>query len=352
MTKRVLNTVAVVFLLGFLACEDPVIEPKGAYETGVFISNEGPFQNGSGTISHYDRDSNKVANEIFQSVNARPLGNIVQSIAVYADKAYIVVNNAGKIEIANGDTFEEDNVITGFTMPRYFHGLNPGKAYVSQWGENGVNGQIFVLDLATHTITDSIDVGNGAGRMIQLSNFVYVANSGGFGTDSTVSVINITNDFVEETIMVGDNPNSLQVDVEGNIWVLCGGVNDWFTPSNSTAGKLVKIDPSTNAVLLELEFPSIDFHPSNLVINESGTRLFYLYQGKIYNQRTDIQTLSLELTADGSFYGLGYDLVDRLIYASDAGDFQSEGTVHRFQEDGTDVGSFSVGIIPGNFEFK
>ena len=43
----------------FLACSDDgdeIQEPKGDYEFGYFITNEGPFQNGTGTLTFVGDD--------------------------------------------------------------------------------------------------------------------------------------------------------------------------------------------------------------------------------------------------------------------------------------------------------
>src|SRR5687768_14928056 len=75
---------------------DPVADPgnpnnvvsKGPFEHGVFITNEGSFS-GSGSLSYYNRTTKNLRKDLFETVNSRPLGSIVQSMAVHNDKAYI-----------------------------------------------------------------------------------------------------------------------------------------------------------------------------------------------------------------------------------------------------------------------
>ncbi|MFT6027872.1 MAG: hypothetical protein ACI8P5_002146, partial [Bacteroidia bacterium] len=40
-----------------------------------------------------------------------------------------------------------------------------------------------------------------------------------------------------------------------------------------------------------------------------------------------------------------------LVYISDAGDFNSNGSVYRYQADGTPVDTFAVGVIPSEYAF-
>src|SRR5687768_17364874 len=89
--------------LVFTACDPekaPAV-PKGEYEKGVIILNEGNFQKGNSSVSFYNRDSKTVTHDIFTLVNARPLGDVAQSIAAHKDRAYMVVNNGNKIEVVD-----------------------------------------------------------------------------------------------------------------------------------------------------------------------------------------------------------------------------------------------------------
>ena len=136
------------------SCKKDTVEPNEnpTYENGAFIINEGPFQNGSGTLSFYSRQSGEISNDIYQNANEKvQLGNIVHSMTIHNDLAYIVVNNSNKIIIANAKNLENVGEITGFELPRYFLPIDDNKAFVSQWGADGVTGSIKVIDLQTNT---------------------------------------------------------------------------------------------------------------------------------------------------------------------------------------------------------
>ena len=89
-----------IVLLAFSCKKNTEEPPVILSDNRVFVTNEGPFQDGTGTLSIIYRDSLTVENNVFEKVNDRPIGNIVQSIEVFEEKAYIVVNNANKVEIA------------------------------------------------------------------------------------------------------------------------------------------------------------------------------------------------------------------------------------------------------------
>jgi len=357
-TNHLFNTIiggSLITSLLFSSCKKDKEETKPAaatYETGVFISNEGPFQNGTGTISFFDRNTKTVTNDLFQLVNKFPLGNIVQSVEAYNGKTYMVVNNAEKIEVVNTKDFQSEGTIKGLSMPRYFLGIDNNKGYVSQWETNGAKSSIAVVDLTTYAIVKTIVVDNGAERMLKSGNNIYVACSGGVGKANTVAVINSLTDELVKTIVVGGSPNSIQQDSNGKLWVLCGGIQDWQNAANNTAGALVRINSNDNSIEKTIIFNSTSEHPYHLTSNAAKTNLYYTYANKVFEQDVNSETLAPSAFINRSFYSIGVDPLNDYIYASDAKDYNSNGWIIRYASSGAAVDSFSVGIVPGNFYFN
>jgi hypothetical protein len=334
---------------------DPVIVGKQPFAEGVFIINEGTFS-GTGTVSFYDRTSGIVQNDIFSEINGVPLGTLVQSIAVYDSLAFIVVNGSVKIEVVNAATFKSKGIITGLNSPRYFLGINGNKAYVSDWSTGeGIANRVAVINLQTLTISNSINTGTGPEKMIQTGDEVYVLNVGGFGIDSTITVIDSRYDNVKETIQIGKRPTGIVKASDGNIWVMCSGkgFNGWSQDSDSE-GHLMKINSVSHTIEKDVIFPGTEIHPEKLAINKEGTVLYFLYSGGIYQM--NVSSHIYEYTAlveSGNFYNLGCDPVSNVIFASDPIDFQQDGNVYRFsQVDGAMINSVKVGVGPGEFCFR
>lgn len=323
----------------------PTPDPKN-YHAGVFIANEGPFQSGTGSVSFWGRDGVTRDNHIFDTVNGIPLGNIVQSISSYFGKAYVVVNNANKIEVADAVTFESKGTITGLALPRYFVAFNEQKGYVSEWVSFGAPGRISVVDLNTNTVTSTIDVGIMPDKMIIAGGKLYVVNS----NDSTVSVINPQTDAVVNTITVGDWPCGIEADLNGNLWVLCAGIPSW-TGSTATSPTLVKFNPNSPNAQVTIDFGTPDNNPSRLTINGSRSKLYYLYSGGVYQFDINSTTLSSSPVINRYFYGLGVDPVDGNIYGADAGNFVETGKVIRYNTSFTAVDSLSTDVAPSEFWF-
>jgi len=358
-TKQLFYLSVLTVAITFSSCKKDDPEPAlgggtagTSYASGIFVTNEGTFGSGTGTINFYNRSTGAVSNDIFEAKNGYPLGNIVQSMELFNSKAYIVVNNAGKVEVADGTSFATAGTISGFTYPRYFLGVNSGKGYVSEWGAGGVAGAIKVVDLSTKTITGTITTGKGAEGMVLAGSKVYVACGGGFDNDSVVTVINSNTNAVTTNIYVGANPKSIKMDANGKIWVLCSGQWDPTYTFLISPAKLVRIDTATATVDLTLPFASTFSQPSSLVTNNAKTTLYYSYSGGVYAHSYAASVLSGTAIINRSFYGLGVDPTNDYFYGSDAVDFSSNGKVIRYNASATLVDSFAVGVIPGNFFFK
>jgi YVTN family beta-propeller protein len=319
----------------------------GNYEDGYFVTNEGNFGTGNGSISFVD-EYGAVENDVFASINSFALGDVVQSMNIINDNAYILVNGSSKIEVASVDSMYSVATIDAVS-PRYIAKVNDNKAYVTDWGINGVQ----VIDLLTNTISSTIACGTGPEGITVANGFAYVCNVGGWGLDNTVSVINTTTDAFETTLTVGDKPNSVVVDANGAVWVLTGGFTeydaDWNVVSE-TAGNLVKIVGNT----IEATYPfAVGNHPEDLVIDDAGTTLYYSdgsWSKAVY--AFDVNDTALPTTAliNKSFYGLGVH--GGYVYGTDAVDFTQSGWSYKYTTEGTIIDSVQVGIIPGGYCFN
>ncbi len=343
MQKFVYLFISAMLLTTLVSC-DRTEEPEGAFAKGVFVTNEGLFQTGTGTITHFDPENNTATQDIYGKANlSAALGNIVQSMTIVGDEAYIVVNNANKIMVVDANTFQFLREITGFTMPRYVV-ASANRVYVSEWGTDGINGAVKIVNPLSSTILKTIPTGQGAENMLLDGDKLYVCNSGGFGRDSTVVVISTTTEAIVQTIQTGDNPRCIVNTEFAGKFVLCSGYADWIDPTNNTLGSIWPIGA-------ELPIHYIGTGSSSLVSMASG-KLFYLDNGYLVSATaTEKDTISQN---DG-FYGLGFDLANNLLYVADAADFQSNGSVQVWEPTlaGADsITTFQAGIIPSGFAFK
>lgn len=341
---RNLKQLLILFALSiitFSCSNDDTPTFLGEFQDGYFIVNEGPFQSGTGTITFVDKDGKPTQN-IYKATNNEDLGNIVQSMTIYGDNAYIIVNNSNKIVVVNRYTFKKVAIIEGNDVnnPRYLQVVN-GKGYVTNWGDatKADDDFVAVLDLTANTISSTIAVGEGPESMVANGNSLYVALKGGYGRNNQVVVIDTSNDSIATSIEVAQTPNSL-VNDNGTIWVLSSGVPSWA--GTEEGGVLSKIE--SNAVTSTYEFETTE-HPSALVDGGNGS-LYYKLGGKIYAMNTTGTFNPTTNSAfDGSYYGMTIN--NGKLYVTDAKDYASEGDLKIFDlSSGNLDATITAGIIP------
>jgi len=350
--KKTINNISTLIIISLIitSCTRDTNSPEtnGIYNDGYFVTNEGNFNSGNGSISFVSNDG-VVENNVFSTTNSFPLGDVVQSMSIIDENAFIVVNNSSKVEVASIDSMISVRTIENISSPRYIIKVSNTKAYISDWGSNSIH----VLDLNNFEVLSTINVGNGPEKMIFSNGYVYVCNVGGWGYEKTISVIDAENDIVTNTIEVGDKPNSIVSDINENIWVLCGGFTEYDANWNvisQTAGSLVKI--TGNSVVSTLNF-QVGNSPSDLIINDNGTSLFYSdgsWSKNVYKFNITDLELPNSPVISRNFYGLGYN--DGYIYGTDAVDYVQNGWSYKYTESGTVVDSVQVGIIPGDYCFN
>ncbi|WMX13689.1 DUF5074 domain-containing protein [Aureispira sp. CCB-E] len=342
-------------MLFLSACtEEKPPSSSGTYSEGVFTINEGVFGQTSGTISYYNRTNGTVQQKIFKQVNGRDLGDVVQSMSFYEDRAYIVVNNSNKIEVADANTFEEKAQIIGLRLPRYCLAISTNKAYVTEWGDDGLTGTIAILDLNTHTVINRIAVGVGPEQLLFKDAKLYITHVGGYGTNNIVTVLNTVTDQIETTISVFDKPSACVEDVDGFIWVACAGKVAYLTyptidTANSTASGLIRINPTNNAITKTISFGK-GKPIGNLIINTANKgELYYSRTSQVwkYHIGTDVE----ESLFNGSFYGLGFDPVTNYIYAATSVGVNAA-EARRYDTNGMLIDAYTVGVFANGFVFK
>lgn len=363
-TNTIFNTLIRVSFIAvtvfFAACssDDGIKFTPG--QDGFFIVNEGGFGNGNASLSFYDKTSASVTNNLFESTTGKPLGDQAQSMTVYNDFGYIVVQNSAKIEVISTDDYALVATISeGLPSPRYFLGINASKGYVSDWGADGSTGTIKVIDLTTNTVTKTISTGSGTNQLVLVGNHVFAANSGGWSNDNSVVVIDADTDEIIETITVGDNPSTLVVDEDNDVWTTGAGQTvyntDWsVNTEESTPAFLAKIDHEDFEVALKIDAPSIGMGPAGLKVDSNGSTLVFKYDGAIFS--TDTETVSstddfTKIIETDFIYGLSIDASENHIILGIAPDYTNPGSIKRYDITGSFIDEHTVGIGPNGIAY-
>ncbi|MCB2219276.1 MAG: hypothetical protein KQI35_02690 [Bacteroidetes bacterium] len=350
----ILSTVILIgLLISTAACnkeEDTPPVTESGFESGIFIVNEGPFNTGTGTVTWFERSgANRVPKLFQQSNNLLPLGNLAQSMTAIDGKGFIVVNNDNTVWAVSLKTFQSMGSIENVTLPRYIADAGDGSAWLTTW-----DNKVVIFDPSNLSLIGEVATGTGPEKLLKINQQMWILNQGGYGIDSTITIIDIASRQVEKTLEVYPKPTGIQMDQNGYVWVLCSGHgwNGWPDPSD-TQGHLLCINPTDYTILADFIFPNTSDHPEKLEINVAGDKLYYVYPGGIFSQSVNAGQLELSAFAerDGVFYSLGYDPVDQIIYAGDAKNFMQDGWVYRYNNNGELKDSLQAGIGPAGFCF-
>jgi YVTN family beta-propeller protein len=308
---------------------------------GVYITDEGNFGYGNAKVSYYNIATATSTEDLYQPANGVPLGDICQSMYLFNQKAFVVVNNSGKVVVVNPQTFVAVATISGLTSPRYFLPVSNDKAYVTDLYANAVS----IIDLNSNTKTGSIPCIGWTEELTMVYGKVFVTNQ----YQSKIYVINTLTDAMEDSISVGYDSNSIQEDKNGKLWVLCSG-----SKMLNLYASMYRINPITDKVEQSFQFPNSTDSPWRLRINGTNDTLYFL-NGSVF--RMPIVAGSLPSSAfvtqgNHTFYGLGINPNDGVIYVSDAIDYVQRGLVYRYKSNGTVINTFLAGTVPGGFCFN
>ena len=336
--------------IAFFSCDDNDNTPAGEYEHGVFVVNEGNYGTANGSISFVDRESGTVSPDLFGAVNnGLATGDVVQSLTIDGDFAYIVANNSNKMEVVNVNTFSSEYTVSNLALPRYFTTLD-GKGYVTEWVSFTDPGRVSIIDLMSHAVTGSITTDFGAENIVALGGKLYVSNN----FTNTVSVIDPASKEVIKTIEVGSAPGAFVVDSGNKLWVICGGNYE------GNDGSLVQIDPSksgepaANSILKTIQLSvNVDVR---MAINQEKNKIYYYKNNSVYavniTDTTAPTSALLTEAASTGFYGIGIDPDKNVLYLGDSKAFSANGEVYRYDLTGAAVDHMTVGIGPNGFAFK
>ncbi|CVK15619.1 hypothetical protein Ga0061079_102170 [Apibacter mensalis] len=336
--------------------QNTIIESQPGAKQGLYILNEGNYQQNNSSLSYFDFDTADFFKDYFTKTNPNQggLGDTGNDLKIYKDKMYAVINNSNYVEVMDAKTAKH---IGKITVPncRYIT-FDGDYAFVSSYASDTLNGPGYVakIDINNGTIVNEVSVGRNPEEMTIVNNKLYVANSGGYyfpDYDTTVSVIDLNSFTKIYDIEVGKNLHRIRKDKNNHIWVTSRGDYGNFKPL------VAVIDPSTDEIINKLDIAISDLTFYNEKIYFYGSEYTSgktLTNYGIINVDTQ-KIISSELIKDGTKseimapYGIIADPKDGSFFIADAMDFVSDGKIYYFSKNGNLKWWKSTGISPGHF---
>ncbi|WP_297335462.1 DUF5074 domain-containing protein [Algoriphagus sp.] len=339
------SKLVVILLILFSCTENQPEVPRGEFESGILILNEGAFGSNDGEVFHLDPSTEELKPNIFESANGRPFAGLLQDIVYENDQLYLVANT-GKIEIVDaGDFTSTGAVTTDLDQPRSLT-VNSGKIFISDYGPydadfNTPESYIAVVqEINGGGVSKKIPVSRKPEDLISVGKFILVAGS----EEGMVEVIDAKQEEVVETIEVTGSPKVF-FETNGIIY-------------------LYAIDASEvrfySFNLENFTIASTDIFPISMAtgkIASGNDGMLYLIRSSGFPDYVDaVATLSLSNSTvnpnwhEGSgFYGIGVDQIRGEIYLANSNGFQGNGTVTVLDESGNEVDEVEVGRGPSGF---
>lgn len=354
-----MKQISLLFLLALLllgsACKksETPAQVEVQLDQGVFMVNQGTFTAGNASLAFYEPGSRNLFKDLFWQVNAIPLGDVAQSVAIDKNRAWVVVNNSGVIHAVDRGNAKLTGSISGLPSPRHMLIISENKAYVSDFFSR----KISVVNPATYQLVKEIGTqGRSTEEMVLVGKKVFAANWSGFNQallNNKILVFDTESDQIVDSVAVGVEPNSMVVDRDGYIWVLCTGGFEYSTKEKASLWRIDPVSVETTDTLTFAELPS---YPSGLETGPSQDTLYFLDKG-IFKMSIDSKEIPEDpfiMEDNGRVFGfLAVDPGSGDIYASDPLDYISKGNVYHYAASGKLLNTLlEVGIVPAAFGFS
>ncbi len=342
---RILILIALI-ISGCNKNENP--SPKGKYESGVFVINEGNFSDADGSLGYYNPATSENIQKVFELENTRPFGGLFQSALIHNDRIYMVDNLGSRIEVADANTLTSEMIISeGLSLPRYIS-IDGNKGYVSNWGPYAPDYSspasfIVLFDIETGNILKKIDVNSRPEGLIIDNGKLFVSSL----TTSEITVIDIAIDKITETIATSFGSSNFVSAPEGHLW---------FT---TTSGTLNELDAINSKVLQTIEIANLEgkftIDKINQIIYALGTTWapdYSFTESSIIAVELSSPTIYKSIYSSRNIYGLGFRDNSNEIYLANANAFTGNGTILIISPEGDVISSFASGRGPNGFIFR
>lgn len=338
----------------------------------VLIANEGQFGAGTASLTAIAYD-NTVKNDVFRSVNKRPLGDVAQSITEIGDNFYVTLNNSRKVEVFNKETFKSVETIPTLdaTIPTYIADLGNNEIAISEKGSGRlmlVNIDNMGSSVAKREIRAVPSVGS-ANQMKVIDNKLFLAGStlrvfdtNNIQTESMREILEMIIDTTYKesapTIIERFDTTYNQISVVGDSKIIADK-NSKLWVLNSK--KLACIDPKTEKVVKVFPFVgiSIDGWGGRLDISPDGERLYFTgtvnnVGGVLTMSITDTEApkeLLFAHTGVRTLYGMSVSLEETIFIADVQFGSLARGLIHEYSTKGELLNTSEAGIFPSYFHF-
>ncbi|PWW17337.1 YncE family protein [Chryseobacterium sp. AG844] len=345
-TKLLTVLFAVVLLFNMSSCTSDSAEFEISpitYQNGYFISNEGNFNSQGAKVTFLTRDLSLKQDDVYgYNNNKEILGDVLQTIGLNGNKAYLVINNSNKIVVVDRYTFKKLGVITNqIDNPRGIAFANDF-IYVANLNFSTNATSVTKYKASDYSFVSKITMTGGADKAVEAGGNIFVQNAtSGYG--NMITYINTSNDSKTELTVPNGKINST-ISYKSNVYTISSTATDSYIYKISGTGTMTPVVTLTGI-------------PSATNLQIDNDKIYFSSANKVYTTSLATPTVPaspLLTAADGGPYFTlyGFNVIDGRIFASDVKQFtqESEMTVYSATT-GTKLTSLKTGGLGANGTF-
>jgi len=304
-------------------------------EATTFVLCEGNFGSSNAALWSFSPDDATTATQILGGTS---LGDVGQSLTVYGNQLYVIVNNSHKIEIftVDDEISHEGTISFNSASPRYLV-IDGTTGYVSCWNLSA----ILILDLPNLAVIDTISV-SGMPEFIILdetSLYASIPSNSDWSSASSVVEFSTSSKEIIQIYETVSGPSDMEL-IGSHLFV----ASTYYGANWSTYTGLSKIDLSAGTVTTNTDILN-SIVKGDLV--RAGETLYRATSTGLAPVNVDLsldldnivgeQTNVYSAAADGEYLYFGTT------------DYVAPDTVYVTTHSGEAVNQFIVGAMPGDF---
>ena len=316
--------------------EADAIIPAEKHENGILVANEGKYGIPNAGLSYISRGFSSIKNDIYKNTNGENLGDVLQHVNFHNGEAYLVVNNSNKIIVTDRYTFQKKTEITqDIKNPRYITFVG-NQAYVTNSTYGGEQ-SVTIYNTENNSLIKKIPSNDTVERIVTAGTNVFVQNAS-FGTGNKLTIISSSSNNVTGTITIPNNGAiNKTISYNSDVYVIAGKA----TEPDSHIYKYNSSGNLTNTIALT------GIKNANNIEIDNGYLYFTAGTG-VYSMELSSSTapsspiFSVAENRHSTLYG--FNVIDGLIYISDANGFKEASKVSIYTPSGVRIKTFSSGI--------
>jgi YVTN family beta-propeller protein len=304
----------------------------------VLIGNEGNFQYGNASLSSFNKTTGETNYNIYQELNDSQLGDVLHSISHIDHDFYLVINNSGKIIIVDDQSLLYKNEINQLNSPRKIIKVNSGKFYITDL----YGSKLYVYNSYDESLGE-IKVTGHCEDLLKHNGEAFVCNV----ENNQIYVIDINSNSLVDSIPVVDNPICIKEDNLQRLWVLSSG-----NSQNNISSSISIINPQTREIINTFSLENNESSASKLRINNSTNEVYFLNK-HVYkiNSINETNPELIWINTGENFYNLEIDPYNNDIYLTNARDYVQNGALIVLDNQGNFKGEYDTQIIPKSIVF-